>query len=317
MRQTGLFRSDLGLVEGFINFWIFACLTTIASALPTEFERDLQFKPIPLGKSEDTFTGTPPTYTFLSKEDVRKSFGHIDYIPAKFHAPSVDSRAIIGPDDRTVIDSTAFPYSAAGKVVWSDGSYCSGSLVSDHVVLTASHCVPWGQTTTISLKFIPDYFNGERSAFGHANVIAVNAYLQNPDSNFDSSACGINSDFAILRLDTGLSSKVGGTFGVQAWSSSLTSQPFNNVGYPMSLSNGEQMYQQKPIAASVNASFKCNDTGPIWTQADSSDGQSGGPLFTVSGSVITGVFSASNSQLSMFAAGSMVQLVAWAKANWN
>lgn len=75
-----------------------------------------------------------------------------------------------GPDDRYEFTSqTAYPWRIVGKIQWSNGVFCSGSLIGPRHVLTAHHCVP---TDGSSVTFSPGFDNGPGPA-GSARVTAA------------------------------------------------------------------------------------------------------------------------------------------------
>lgn len=300
-------------------FTVIACLLGCAQSLAIDLKNSpTGHKPIPLPKIKDfQFKGThgPPTLHGVRESDLL-SFDAIESLPPSTGAVNLAGRRfterdIIGADNRVVVNNASFPYSAIGRVLRSDGAYCSGSLVGDRVVATASHCIPWGQPS-ISMVFQPDYYDTDR--FPSTSVTDVAYVIQQPsNSSFDSSPCGMQKDFALLKLSTALSSTLGGYFGV----SSATGSGLVHSGYPDDLASGKRPYQQTGLTGTVSNSVKCDSTGPISTTADAVGGQSGGPLYIPQIKYVIGVLSAGTSTTTIFASGSsFVNLVNWARTNW-
>lgn len=48
---------------------------------------------------------------------------------------------LFGNDDRVQVDSTEYPWSAIGRVVYASGRYCTGSVVAPRLVLSAAKCM--------------------------------------------------------------------------------------------------------------------------------------------------------------------------------
>lgn len=72
-----------------------------------------------------------------------------------------------GPDDRyEFTDQSDYPWRIVGKIQWSSGVFCSGSLIGPRHVLTAHHCVP---TDGSSVTFSPGFDNSPGPA-GSAQV---------------------------------------------------------------------------------------------------------------------------------------------------
>ncbi|MGB0564204.1 MAG: trypsin-like serine peptidase [Spirulinaceae cyanobacterium] len=136
-----------------------------------------------------------------------------------------NTRVVIGEDDRKPVTTSAYPYSAIGRLDWvpSDDfeitlSHCTGTLIGRDLVLTNSHCLTHPFTNQIltaqeyqaaqerlTLVFKANMIRGE--ALAEAEVVDfVQGWSEHPESPTE--------DWAILRLDRPL----GDEFGYLGWS---------------------------------------------------------------------------------------------------
>ena len=72
---------------------------------------------------------------------------------------------IKGTDERIIIDSSAYPWQAVGRVNRRIGGHCTGVLIASDRVLTAAHCL-WNKRTKRwltpeALHFLADYSRGD------------------------------------------------------------------------------------------------------------------------------------------------------------
>lgn len=223
----------------------------------------------------------------------------------------------IGAENRELFKDTAYPYSAMGKIVRSDGTYCTGSLVGPKHVACASHCVAWSNSS-IGLRFLPDYYDGE--VYPSADVTTVIYQLKLSASDYFTE-CEMKDDWAIFILNARLGDTQG-WLGAKTIDSTLFNKTiFRNFGYPYDLGvgNGQETYRQSNITVFETW---CDAYGPLGTNTDASGGQSGGPLWLPADSkgeiYQYGTCSSGDDRTrTIFASGDRWQhAIAYARKNW-
>jgi len=82
---------------------------------------------------------------------------------------------ILGSDDRVILDTSAWPWGAVGRVNRETGGFCTGTLVASNLVLTAAHCLYDSRTgnrvSASKLHFVGGYRRGDYLTHSVARTI--------------------------------------------------------------------------------------------------------------------------------------------------
>ncbi|KAM7213795.1 Trypsin-like cysteine/serine peptidase domain containing protein [Rhypophila decipiens] len=181
------------------------------------------------------------------------------------------SRTIVGADNRVLWPSPDYPYSAVGKLTFSSGPACTGTMIGRRHVATAKQCLP-SLSSPWSAHFAPSYYDGER--LGGSNAIAV--FI--PNSLTPVGVCGYKEDWAIIILADPIGDTVTGWFGSKQINCTAQKNIANwfHMGWPAD-KGGNRPYRQEAIT--VTRCDECAPGGPLETDADVLAGQTGGPLW--------------------------------------
>ncbi len=202
-------------------------------------------------------------------------------------------RGIIGWDDRIPLLSRKYPWSAIGKVqgVTAEGKgyHCTGTLISEDVVLTNAHCVINSKTHQLSQKisFLPNVIN--RKVVDESDIAEVENVAYGTDFTGTNLESQIN-DWALLKLNK----PIGLKYGYLGWkslpSSNLTSNSNNYifVGYSGDFPDtNKEQYQFFTAGKGWTASVQqgCNivreENNVLLHNCDTTGGSSGGPIISV------------------------------------
>jgi V8-like Glu-specific endopeptidase len=197
------------------------------------------------------------------------------------------TRGVIGTDDRRPMISKKYPWSAIGRVqglnAGGQGYHCTGTLVSEDVVLTNSHCVVDTKTHQINPKiaFLPNLIDG---AVQDKNDIA---YATNIYAGTDFKDQSFVNDWALIKLDK----PIGKKYGYLGWKSFSSETLVQNrkkyffVGYSGDFPKPgvyEDLKAGKGFTAAVQGgcSITGEEGGVLLHNCDTAGGSSGGPIIT-------------------------------------
>ncbi|KAB8331390.1 trypsin-like serine protease [Scytonema tolypothrichoides VB-61278] len=247
---------------------------------------------------------TPPKYTKL--QDVKnfsiKGNGKA-YQPRNLQQTNKPDKAddqefkrgVIGWDDRVPMLSRQYPWSAIGRVqgltTKGEDYHCTGTLISEDVVLTNAHCVIDPETRQFSQKilFLPNLINGRV-----ANESDI-AQVQNVIYGTDFTKTKLENqtdDWALLKLDK----PIGLKYGYLGWKSLPSSTLTKNrnkyifVGYSGDFPNTDkEKYRFFTAGKGRTASVQqgCSIVGEegnvLLHDCDTTGGSSGGAIIGVIG----------------------------------
>jgi len=248
----------------------------------------------------------------------------------RFHEPlrrrngqEVTPHYVLGADDRQVFVPNGYPWRCVGRIfAWTDPSggpawTGTGALVGDNVVLTASHIVPWDADPWM-MQFVPASWDGS-SRVGRS----VNSYVRSARGYRNHSQ---GDDMAVLQLYEPLGDTLG-YFGYKTYRDDWEDGDYwTKVGYPSMVANGTRPSRVTwyPIIDDDNDGAGVE----LEYRADSSGGDSGGPVFGWwSGSpYVVGTHSGGEEEYhfpwsivrnNLSAGGNALSsLIGWGRSNW-
>jgi glutamyl endopeptidase len=229
------------------------------------------YSPIQAKVSRETVGGSPPTPNALR---VRwRSAWEVSY-PA---TGSSAQETILGSDDRIQQERTdRYPWSAIASlqvfgpkgVTWSG----TGFFVTPFLLLTAGHCV-YGRANGVSLGWAESIQifpgrNGTSAPFGqlsHRRIFSTKGWVNEARSDFDYGAIAVNPDE--------LRGRSPGYLGLRlATNEELRRAPVTIAGYPGDQGLVGGLYYDVRSLEGLSPSF-------LTYEADTTAGQSGGPIF--------------------------------------
>lgn len=182
---------------------------------------------------------------------------------------------VFAPENRSVLWSTAYPWSTCGRVDTPLG-WGSGVVVGPRHILTVSHVVQWNNDgTTGWLRFQPSYFDGS-APFGDAwGVLTYYKFkVTGPTIDFVEGMF----DYVVVVMNNRIGD-ITGWMGARGYTDGWDGGAYwTHVGYPGDLSGGNRPYWESGIGLDgswwqFDAHEAMSHLGDVWP------GQSGGPFF--------------------------------------
>ena len=194
--------------------------------------------------------------------------------------PGARRRGIVGTDDRVPMTSSAYPWSAIGRIVGitaeGKGYTCTGALIADSLVLTNAHCVvnPYTRQKSRVIAFEPNLIGGRLQ--DEADRAFTKAVAYGTDFQ-DSSDPPQPDDWAVLAINRPLGYK----YGTLRWQPLPTSVLIKHPGQFLTIGYSGDFPAKSPgETASVHVGCSIvGETEEILTHdCDVTGGSSGSPI---------------------------------------
>lgn len=197
--------------------------------------------------------------------------------------PYDGDRAVIGEDDRYVLTTRKYPWSAIGRVEKLDNrgnviAWCTGTLIKADIVLSNAHCLidkNTKQPTEDTLQFRPSFLNGR--SIHKANVIAYEYGTNDLDRHPE-------EDWALFKIDKPL----GDRYGHMGWRSlDFSDADIRNIAQSqLKLAGYSGDFPRNNPGSSPGVHDGCSivsveDDGQIHHNCDTTPGASGSALFAL------------------------------------
>ncbi|MFN6499713.1 MAG: trypsin-like serine peptidase [Nostoc sp. DedQUE01] len=233
---------------------------------------------------------TPPRFTKVENpgEFKLEGKGEPSLLNQKEEPPGQERLIIGSKDDRIPMTSRNYPWSAVGKIegvsAEGNGYSCTGTLISEDVVLTNAHCVVNAETGEVSqaIAFLPNLVNGVVKSKNDV-AYATNVYYGTDFKN--RTLADYAKDWAILKLNK----PIGKKYGYLGWKSLPSStlvgdtKKFALVSYSGDFPN-PKIYETLRAGESMTAGvhLECSilrrQDNLLYHNCDTNQGASGGAI---------------------------------------
>jgi len=200
------------------------------------------------------------SWLFLSTLLVQASYS------AQREEPEIKVQNTFSDDSRMDADSNLFPARAVGKLISPSGSYCTATLVSQDLILTAAHCI-MSNGALVTGNYVFQVGLNAGKAAGSSGT--SQAWWGTADPDHDR-----QNDWALMRLTQSLGLTYGwlGVTGIDL-NQELGQQNFELIAYSLDWRGGNTPSDEP------HCQFSGAQEGFFLHNCDTTPGASGGAMF--------------------------------------
>lgn len=192
-----------------------------------------------------------------------------------------DTTEIPNTKHREIQDASQYPWSAIGKVNWagiSQRAHCTGALIAEDLVVTASHCLINQRTDKKIAPELIHFSAGYQKGESIAHTTAIKIFRDESFSLNDGiSTEVIRKDWAILQLKEPIGRKVG-YLGWVVFNPKALKTILNPKGKVMSAGYPRDRQHVLSLDFKCKLSMDAQDDQLIRHTCKTVEGDSGGPL---------------------------------------
>jgi len=184
-----------------------------------------------------------------------------------------------GEDDRGFVDTSSYPWSTIGKVMFESGGHCTATVVGRHTLLTAAHCMfldndsnQIDRPTLFYAGLDGDFTAATARVIGHVLASGFDNMTHSSGSDID------GQDWAFLTVDRDLAAEVG----------MMDVMPLRDADLEAALNGNWYAVNQAGYSSDSDTRLTANrgcpivevfDDNTVFHECDTLQGDSGSPLF--------------------------------------